>query len=203
MKLYKYVLALLVIATCHGCIFDNPGEEWEELVREQRLRGTDAVQGLSLQVVPQRLVFAADEEIVMYLSIQNVSQKDIRVYIEMDTGILVGLQVLGVDNEFRHATPQRELIRNADNFASISHHVVLPPGYSIGRPIRLPANTFKPGRYSISASYENHFEACMAKPDFTPEEIHMLRDGVLIDDLWQGRLVSNLVEFEVRKARRR
>ena len=192
------LLSLLVWAGCRG--------DGADLLREDILRlreqSPEPVRGLMLRVRPQKSLYAADEPIIMQLTIENISKEDIPVYTEMETGILVGLQVHRED-QLVHATPKRNLERNSENFHLVSHYVTLQPGYYVGRPIILPAGILAPGNYTLTAAYENPFPSCLAKPDFTPEEMRLLQDGALKQGLWTGRLASNFVRFEVSKARRR
>jgi len=201
----EYVVksALLVLVMAAGCT--SKTEQWQQDLRQALREKPDPVKGLLLRVRPDREVYRSDEPIMMELTLENVSAKDIAVYIELETGVLVGLRVRGTGkgNRFNYVSPAIDLVRTPENFAEVSHYVVLPPGYYVGRPIILSANLLRPGKYSLTAVYQNKFASCLAKPGFTPEEIQLLQEGALMDGLWRGRVVSNAVDFEVVKARGR
>ncbi len=195
--------ALLLLLLPAGC--PSEADRWRDAIEEGRRRRPEPVDGLIVRAGVERAVFREDDPIIVYLYVENVSRKDIPVYTELETGVLIGLRILGrgPSEGFKHLSPMLELVRTKDNITKVSHYVVLQPGYYIGRPVVLPANTIPPGEYSLTVAYLNTFRSCLAKPDFTADELRLLQEGAMKQGLWTGRAISNVVDFKVVKSKRR
>ena len=201
MRWLPFVLLVLLLPA--GC--KSEADRWREAIEKERRRRPEPVDGLIVRTNVERPVFREDDPIIVYLVVENVSRKDIPVYTELETGVLIGLRIRGrgPSEGFLHFSPMRELVRTKDNIARVSHYVALQPGYYIGRPVVLPAKTLPPGEYSLTVAYLNTFKSCLAKSDFTADELRNLQEGAMKQGLWTGRAISNVVDFKVVKSKRR
>jgi len=193
-------MLLLLLAGC-----PSEADRWRDAIEEGRRRTPEPVDGIIVRASVERPVYREDDPIIVYLAVENVSRKDIPVYTELETGVLIGLRIRGrgPSEGFQHLSPKLRLVRTPENISKVSHYVVLQPGYYIGRPVVLPAKTLPPGEYSLTVAYLNTFNSCLAKSDFTADELRYLQEGAMKQGLWTGRAISNVVDFKVLKSKRR
>jgi len=195
------VILPVLLLLCPAC--KNGADPWREDIMNARRAAPEVVRGMRLRIEPVEDEVSADQPVVLWVFLENASKMDKAVSTEMAIGNGLYLEAISERGlgpvVFKSA---RGYPLPTDPAARLVHYTALAPGHYIGRVVVLPPGGFEPGEYAISITYENHIPSCLAKRDFTSDELVALAEAAYVR-LWTGELMSNLVDVKITAAQSR